>query len=351
MVLSKEQISYQERIGRIIYDFLAEELDRFLVKKSIIDSFYKFLDAGLEYPFVDKRELKPRARIYEKEYPLHNSFLAIFCEGTLPSYCKRYIRFFETNKLVKENLQYLVDFKLYKSFSKNLSYFDQRGFFNALEQLLPLDFALLIQRDGCVKATRYLLSHFRVKIDWSIDAAAEELAKELRYISKDLYEKEEKYAQLLQQKFFEYYSFHHTAAGRRTAAIIATQYLKHLDFISTIYVSSSSSRSLTKINTEGSLARFVLLQLSNEEIKKIAQQNDIKEELFEKYYILRCHERYGVGIFEVTYTHPEAALPPLDGKLRELNPDHYWLVVDKQLLLPMLEYSETRPLDYRMIYV
>ena len=107
MPLSEEQISYQERTGRIIYHFLQQELDRVTIQKALVDSFWKFLDPEKEYPFVDKRELKPRARIYEKEYPLHNAFLIIFCEGTLPSYCKRYIRFFETNKLIKENLQYL----------------------------------------------------------------------------------------------------------------------------------------------------------------------------------------------------------------------------------------------------
>ncbi len=351
MALSREQISYQERTGRIIYHFLQEELDRVLIQKALLDSLWKFLNAKEEYPFIDKRELKPRARIYEKEYPLYNAFLIIFCEGTLPSYCKRYIRFFETNKLVKENLQYLVDFKLYKDFTKNLSYFDQTGFFKLLEQLLPIDFALLIQRDSSTKSSRYLLSHFRVKIDWPIDAAAEDLAKYLRYISKELYEKGEKYALLLQQKFFEYYGFHYTAGGRRTAAITAAQYLKHLDFISTIYVSSSSCRSLTKITTDGNLSKFVLLKLPNEEIKKIASENKMKKNTFENHYLFYRNKEYGVGLFEVTYSHPEVSLPPADGKLRELNPDHYWIVVNKQLLLPLFKYPHIRPIEYRTIYV
>jgi len=351
MPLSKEQISYQERTGRIIYHFLQQELDRVAIQKALVDSFWKFLDLETQYPFVDKRELKPRARIYEKEYSSHNAFLIIFCEGTLPSYCKRYIRFFETNKLIKENLQYLVDFKLYKDFSKNLSYFDQTGFFKLLEQLLPVDFALLIQRDSSTKTIRYLLSHFRVKIDWPIDAAAEDLARYLRYISKELYEKGERYAQLLQQKFFEYYGFHYTAGGRRTAAIIAAQYLRHLDFISTIYVSSTSCRSLTKITTDGTLTKFVLLKLSNEEIRKITSENKMKKEIFENSFLVYRNKEYGVGLFEVTYSHPEVSLPPLDGKLRELNPDHYWLVVNKQLLLPLFKYSHLRPIEYRTIYV
>lgn len=350
MVLSLEEISYQERVTRFIYKYLREELERFLIKKALIDSLSNFLRQGLEYPFVDKRELKPRARIFEKEYPLQNAFLVIFAEGSLPSYAKRYIRFFETNKLVKENLEYLVDFKLYKDFAKNLCYFEQSDFFGLIEELLPMDFALLIQKDSSVKRTRYTLSHFRVKIDWPIDAAAEDLAKYLRYISKDLYEKGEKYAESLQQKFFEYYGFHHTAGGRRSASIIAAQYLRQLDFISTVYVASSSCRSLTKIATDDTLSKYVLLRLSNEEMSKIATENNLNEEKFERYFIVHRFRDYGVVLFQVTYTHPEPSIPPADGKLRELNPDYYWLVVDKQLIMPALKYPEVRPLVYRTIY-
>jgi len=345
-----EQMSYIEKVGRFIYLFLREELERFLIKKALIDSFFNFLKEGLEYPFVDKRELKPRARIYEKEYPLHHAFLVIFSEGTLPSYCKRYIRFFESNKLVKENLQYLVDLKLYKKFSKNLSYFEQSDFFKLLDQILPVDFALLIQREGLLRRPRYLLSHFRVKIDWPIDAAAEDLAKYLRYISRDLYEKGEKYAELLQQKFFEYYGFHHTAGGRRSAAIIAAQYLRHLEFISTIYVASASCRSLIRITTEGTISKFVLLRLTNEEIEKIAIENHMDKEEFEKYFIFHRFDEYGIALFQVIYTHTEVSTPPSDGKLRELNPDAYWIIVNKQLLLPILRFPEIRPIEYRTIY-
>jgi len=44
------------------------------------------------------------------------------------------------------------------------------------------------------------------------------------------YEKGDKYAEIVQKKFFEYYGMHPTAGGRRTAAIIAAQYLRRLFF-------------------------------------------------------------------------------------------------------------------------
>jgi len=72
------------------------------------------------------------------------------------------------------------------------------------EELLNIDYALLIQQDPSVKKkNRYSLTHFHVKIDWPIADAAEDLARSLRYISKDIYEKGDKYAEDAQKKFFE----------------------------------------------------------------------------------------------------------------------------------------------------
>ena len=61
---------------------------------------------------------------------------------------------------------------------------------NFIKELLPVDYALLIQRDTAgISKNRYGLSHFHVRIDWPIADAAEDMAQSLRYISKDLYEK------------------------------------------------------------------------------------------------------------------------------------------------------------------
>ncbi len=94
-------------------------------------------------------------------------------------------------------------------------YLDSVHFRNFIRQLLPVDYALLIQRDPAVKTTsRYFLSHFHVRIDWPISEAAEDLGRSLRYISKELYERGEKYAEDMQRKFFEYYNQPFIAGGR-----------------------------------------------------------------------------------------------------------------------------------------
>ncbi len=69
-------------------------------------------------------------------------------------------------------------------------------FDNLIRRLLPVDYALLIQRDPATrKKSQYNLSHFHIHIDWPIGDAATALARILRYISKDIDEKGEKYAE------------------------------------------------------------------------------------------------------------------------------------------------------------
>ncbi len=98
------QLSLQDRVRRSVYELLRDQMDMYLIKQALIVSYKNFSRAGEPYPFVSKRELKPRARVVEKEYILHNRFLLLFCEGTIPSSHKKYIRFFDTNKVTKETI-------------------------------------------------------------------------------------------------------------------------------------------------------------------------------------------------------------------------------------------------------
>ena len=100
----REELSQEDRLRRSYYELLRDELDQHMVKYALIDSYNNFLSKKIDYPFVEKRELKPRARIPAVEYECQNSFLAIFMEETIPSEHKKYIRFFEGNKTTKINL-------------------------------------------------------------------------------------------------------------------------------------------------------------------------------------------------------------------------------------------------------
>ena len=176
------------------------------------------------------------------------------------------------------------------------------------------------------------------------------MAQHLRYISKDLYEKGDKYAEDIQKKFFEYYGLPLMAGGRRTAAIVASQYLQHiLPCISTIYVGSSESRTMIRISEKG-VSKSVLMRFSQKKMSQIAESNNLTPSKFLKNYTISRNERSGVIIFNTTYSHTDQALPPPDGKLRELKPDLYWLTVSEQYILPLPGVFTHPPLPINIIY-
>jgi len=343
-------LSLQDRLRRSVYEVLRDQMDVYLIKQALIDSYENFRQAGESYPFVSKRVLKPRARVVEKEYIHHNHFLLLFCEGTIPGRYKKYIRFFDTNKVTKESIDELANIQLHKRYSKNLRYFENPSFEHLLLDLLPVDYALLIQRDPLIKRrNRYGMTHFRVKIDWPIDEATEEMARQYRYISQELYENGERYAQSLHSKLFENYGFHHAVGGRRTAAVVAAQLLRNMDFISTIYVASSEDRTLTRISERG-VRKFVLIRLPIGDISTLVHENRMDFDRFVKDYLVDVRDDYGVGILQVVYHNTPFSKPPDDGKLRKLQPDYQWLTVSDQLIIPLPGNPETYPVSYSTIY-
>lgn len=348
--LNREELSTQNRLRRSHYEVLRDELDHYVIDYALTGSYHKFIESGTVYPFVEKRELKPRARIPQKEYGSQQTFLILFVEDSIPSIHKKYIRFFDVNKTTKTNLFRSKAITLTNKFDRNLKNFETPRFFNFLKQLLPVDYALLIQRDPATKArNRYSLSHFHVRVDWPIADAAEDLARHLRYISKDLYEKGEAYAEDIQKKFFEFYGIPVMAGGRRTAAIVAAQFLCRLPCISTIYAGSSETRAFIRIS-EQNISKSILIKLPSKEMSAIAEANHIKPATFKKNYLVAQKGSAGIAVFRTTYARTNHARAPEDGKIRELKPDLYWLTVAAQHLLPRPGVWRFPPLPYNIIY-
>jgi len=350
MVLKTELLSDNEKIRRLLYTLAGYELERYLIKYALLDSYQNFMVNNYPYPFVERRELKPKAKVIEREYEYQNCFLVLYYEGTLHNKHKKYIRFLSDNKLVKENFQNIIDFKISPDFSQNIKYFDSPGFSKFFYSMLPVDYALILQQDPTIKKrTRYILSHFHVKLDWPISDAAEDLAKNLRYLSKDLYERGEKYAELIQQKLFEYYGFHHTVGGRRSAAVVASQYLSRENLLFSVYTTSKESRTMTKIDS-ARVQRYALMKLNKDDVNALRQAHKMKGDQFQKRYVVNEEKGESVVIFMVIYSRTPHSLPPADGKLRELNPDYRWITVEDQLILPLPSFSHARPLPYPTIY-
>lgn len=348
--LNREELSVQNKIRRCHYELLRAELDQYVLDYALVGSYKNFLSSNAIYPFVEKRELKPKARIPHVEYESQKTFLILFVEDAIPSIYKKHIRFFDVNKTTKKNLMRSKAVPLSGKFDRNIKHLESSGFFDFMELLLPVDYALLIQRDPATKSrNRYSLTHFHVRVDWPIADAAEDLARDLRYISKDLYEKGESYAEELQKKFFEYYSIPVMAGGRRTAAIVAAQFLRKLSCISTVYAGSSETRAMIRIS-ERDVSKCILMKLSAKEMSEIAEKNNLKLTTFKKNYLVAKEGASGIAIFRATYTHTSHGRPPEDGKLREVKPDPRWLSVESQHLLPKPGVIKWPPLPYNIIY-
>lgn len=342
------ELSREERLRRSYYKVLRDELDQFVLGYSLIGSYNNFLRLRSPYPFVELRELKPRARIPSVEFEAQNSFLIIFCEDFIHKKHKKYIRYFDANKTTKHNLLRHKYFPNIENFNRNLKFFETNEFFSLLRSLLPLDYALLIQRNQQTKV-RYALTHFHVRVDWPIADASEALARDLRYISKDLYEKGDKYAEDFQKKFFEYYGVPAMAGGRRTAAIVAAQYFRQLPGISTVYVSSSESRNLLRIDERG-VSKSVLVKLTTEEIRALAQKAEITQNSFTKNYVVARQRKHFICILNVRYDYTSHAMPSEGGRLRELKPEANWLTVSEEHILPKPNVLIHCPIPHKMVY-
>ena len=351
MWLYRYKLNYYEQIRRSLYETLRDALDRELTKIALIDSLEQHVKNGVEYNFVEKSELRPKSKKIETESKYNNSFLVIFSEGTINKSLKNYLRFFPENSVSKRNLSELREFTLFKRFQQNMRYFETPVFFNLLEELLKIDYAVLIQPDPSIKKrNHYSLTHYHVKVDWPIADAAEDLAKHLKYIQNNLYERGEKTGRDLQYKLFEYYGCHHNVSGRRTAGLIAFQLLKKLETITTVYVSSSESRVVYKYWERG-ISKYFLVKFDEQQIETISAANGLTPEKFTKLF-LYIAKGFHYAIAEASYIHTDYALPPTEptGKIRSFNPAYRWLKLREELILPKNEDLFQRPLPFSWIY-
>ncbi|HON37807.1 MAG: hypothetical protein ACOX3E_10210 [Desulfomonilia bacterium] len=348
---SRFELGHTEKIRRSIYVFLRDELERKLKTIALEEPYQRCQAKKVPYPYVDSSELRPKKKEFSKESSETRPFFIIFYEDTLDEIHQKYIRFSDSNRVRKDTISLVPDIKFHRPFYSTIRFFERDSFFELLEQLIDVDYCLLIQRDNRYKKrNRYSLTHFHVKVDWPIAEAAESLAKELRYISKSLYEKGERYAEILQQKLFEYYGCHHQGTGgRRTGALSAAQYLKSVPGLATVYVSSAETKTLTRYSEKG-VGRYAVIQFDKALAKQLIEAYNLTEESFRQGYALGESEQFFDVILFVTYKHTEWGTPPPDGKLRILRPDYSWLAVDMEMILPMPHAVSFRPLPVKWVY-
>ena len=328
----------------MLYLNVRYKLDEMLIKYILLDSLKSFQNDGVDYPFIDPAGLKPGAKGYnmpEDQVALHKTGLVLFYQDVIPSSLKEHIELEATNRIVKERLlnDKLVDVEFASSFEHPMIYVNHELFAETLETLSGTDYGLMLQLDPKSKAQdTYRLSHYRVMVEWSMYSAAQDLAKDLGYIVRDLYEDGEEKGAALKRKLFEYYGFHYTVGSRRRAAIRAAQLFKSTNRLFTVYVGSSEARYLTKI-TEANLERFALLKIPQEHIANAEKLY----EPFQEHYLFdgdKC-------VFRVVYRTNENSKPE---KNRKFDPKLQWLSIEQEAILPLADYPDAVPFPYYIIY-
>jgi hypothetical protein len=130
---------------------------------------------------------------------------------------------------------------------------------------------------------------------------------------------------------------------------VAAQFLKKMNFISTVYVASAEARTLTRISERG-VSKYVLIRVPLADIVQLANEHGLKFDAFIERYMVDMCDGYGVAILHVVYRNSIYSKPPDDGKLQRLRPDYQWLTVHDQLLLPLPDQADAYPLRYNTIY-
>jgi len=106
---------------------------------------------------------------------------------------------------------------------------------------------------------------------------------------------------------------------------------------------------LIRISERG-VSKLLLMKFKNSEIDQIAEANNIAARTFKKNYVVARQKKYGICIFQATYSVTNHARMPDDGKLQEIKPDLNWLSVGGQHIVPKPGVWKYPALSLNVIY-
>ncbi|WP_130470494.1 hypothetical protein [Candidatus Magnetaquicoccus inordinatus] len=340
LILPDQKVLLQNRQDP--YLFTREKIARTLIEYTLLDSYHNFNFHGIPYPFVSPSKLRPGTPTNAKEFELQNSALVILVDGTIPEKMRKNFRFREGNRLYKENLiEVAPDLTELNQYKWSMRHTNHEKFNALLKMLLPLDYALLVQRIEDGESWPFELTHFHVKVERLLDNAIRGLAVYLNYIEHSLYERGEEYVDLLEKKFFEYFNFYHNASGRRCAAALAAQLLAWKKIPATVFISSQQTRRLTFLTTSSSseeivIEQYLLLKVDAELQEQLTNSSKNWPVDILKDFLFHGPDQSTVAILRARFEHTEASRPTLaDQPVRTVNPREKWIRLKDEALIPI----------------
>ena len=236
-------------------------LGRLLIDHTLVQSWRRSRRASQAYGFPDPGSLLPDHGTGRLERPYQNTALLFAVDGRMPVGLNKHFRLRASNRISWRNLSAYapeLDLSEYKSADGR---FDSPNLDPLVRKLLPLDYALMVER-GAEGGDVFELTHFHVKVERLTDNAIKDLGRGLGYIERRLFERGEDYVEALEAKFYEYHGFSANASGRKSAAAMAAQLLATSELDFAVYVASQTDNRLAVLTQEDEVAQYLLIRLS-----------------------------------------------------------------------------------------
>ncbi|MEO5333587.1 MAG: hypothetical protein H7839_16365 [Magnetococcus sp. YQC-5] len=322
-----------------------EKVFQLLLQYTLIESYRNFIKHRIPYPFVSPAMVLPGAISATKEHALHNTCLLTLLNAPLPDKLRKHFRCRTGNRVTRENIADvapdLINLTNYHDLYKNTNH---EGFNSLLRMLLPLDYSLLIQSTAEPdQPNRSMeLSNFHVRIERLTENALRNLGIHLNYIERTLYEKDDRFIEILEKKFFEYYNFYHNAGGRRAAAAHAAQLLLREKMVGTIFAGSQQNCRLTLLSINGIkqqtvIEQFFLVKLEDAIFQKFISFGKKNKIDVKKNYLIFPNPTSGLVIMRAEYEHTNASKPTHDKILRDERDIHEkWVSLKEESIIPLV---------------
>lgn len=235
------------------------QLTKFLLGYALTESYYAFMLARKAYPFVPRNNIVPGSALPRIEHRHQRTAFIILLDQPLPRTLIRHFRVRKSNRVTPQNLAGLCSGPTPDTIDPLTLNPAAPESHALLRQLVPIDYAVLAEP----KAPQgpIALSHVHVKIERLTDNAIRELATDLGYIERRLFERGEDYADALEGKFYEYYGFPGNASGRKSAAAMAAQMLGKTGMRFSVLLANQDNCRITILDEGPSVTQYMVMRL------------------------------------------------------------------------------------------
>ncbi len=251
------------------FEAARRRLVELLTSYALVESYFAFQRHRRPYPFALKHALLPNTDAPKAENRYQNTGFLILRDGQIPSGLIKHFRLRRSNRVNALNIARLVPSMDLADFDPGHCNVQSEGFEALFRGLMPLDYALVLERrqeeEGAPASGPVMLTHMHVKVERLTDNAVNELARELGYVERRLFERGEDYVDALEAKFYEYFGFSANASGRKSAAAMAAQMLAAEGGRFMVLLSNQDDCRMTVLDESEFITQYMLLRLDRED--------------------------------------------------------------------------------------